>query len=381
MALPKEKVAELLKNVKPKEESSEDKLLKLLETVKGSDGSDNMLPFMLMAMNSGKSGGDGLERVYYMKAMRDLFDDGKDKFDIKDVIRELDERTSQKLERFEEKMLQLIEKIAPKPESETDKLLKQLLAKVADGKGDKSDVNTVIELAKIFKGDNQKDPVDIAIKLHEMNKDSLNEVNKWKERYYTDKNEATQKQLEQALQMIQLNQNNNDFMSQLHNATETLDKFKSFATQSGLIQQPDPNATKEGKLDWKYIMKTITDVVGNVAPMIRPPEQKSNWNLEAEADKVFKQYKDTITRQDGTPIDREFVKQELIKNPNVSRQWDMAIEEAMAQSMRQNNQQPPAKEEQKATEPKEEEEEIKEPEEVEEVKEIKGRSVEPNNVG
>ena len=383
MALPKEKVAELLKNITPKSESTEDKLLKLLESVKEGSGGDNMLPFMIMAMTGGNKGGMDMEKAFYLKAMKDLFKDDSSSNDLSKVLKEMDERMSARIEKSEERMIQLIKELVPKPESETDKLLKEVLNKLSNGNG-KDDVNTAIELAKIFKTDssNQKDPIDVALKLHEMNKDSMKEVNEWKERYFEDKNKATQSQLEQALEMIRLNQNNNDFMTQLQNATTTLDKFKSFATSSGLIQQPDPNVAKEGKLDWKYIMKTISEVISNVAPQLKPPEQKSNWNLDAEAERVYNQYKDRITREDGTPINKDFVKQELIKNPNVTAQWEYAIAQALKQY---NAQYPePEPEPEKTVEPEPEPEpepvEQKEPEEKP-VQEIKGRFVEPSSVG
>lgn len=335
----KEQVSEILKSMHPKNNDDPvDKYTELLKTVSNnqSSGIDPTLMLLMGNNNSNKS----LDKLYEMVALKQtlkmLGDDDSDKHkdsEITALIKSINDSTDKKLEALQNSFAEQIKammQLMPKPESEETKLLKIIASKLenADKKGNTDEVDKLVKLLSVIQSEKpaEKDPIESFSKMYEM-------VNKGNEKYIglkedllQQQNDATMQQLNQALQIIDQQKNNSDWLGELRKSTSTINQFKSFMEDSGL--KPAPKS-ENGKVDLKYILDTVSDVVKNIAPNLPPPTPKPSWDLDKEARSLYTKYKDILGDEKGNPLTVDFVKKELQKNPNVENIWQAQIKQAM----------------------------------------------------
>jgi hypothetical protein len=334
--LNKEQISEILKSIHPKENDDPvDKYTELLKTVAGNQSS-GIDPMMMMLL--GNNGGNkSLDKLYEMVALKQtlkmLSDDDKPKDDIKELIKSINESTDKKLIAIQESFKQQLEAfkdIIPKPKSDEAKLLEHLVDKLdkAEKTGNTDEVDTLIKLLSIIQTNKtpEKDPLDTFGKMYEMVNSGNERYIGLKEELLKQQNQETQEQLKQALRIIDRQKDDSDWMSKLEESTSTINQFKTFMEKSGL--KPVPQQTEGGKVDLKYILDTVSEVVKNVAPNLSPPRRNPSWDVDKEASKLYTKYKDVLGQEDGTPLTLDFVKNELQKNPNVENIWQAHIKKA-----------------------------------------------------
>jgi hypothetical protein len=340
MSLDKDAVKKLLESIHPKEESDVEKYTKLLETV-SNQNNNGIDPLMLMLLTDTK--GKGMDKLYDIIAVKEITkllrgsDDSNES--IKNIIEKLDERTDKKIEALQKSFqdsLKAIVEVIPKPKSEEALLLEKIAEKLSnpDKKGD-STADEIIKLITVLNNSNKKadDPVESFSKIYGIVNSSNDKYMDLKEQMLKQANDATQKQLEQALRIIDQQKDNADWMNKLKESTQTINQFKKFMEESGL--KPVPAPTEKGKVDLKYILDTVNEVVKNIIPAIPPPKSKPSWDVEKEAQRLYSKYKDAFTQPDGSPITIDIVRQELMKNPDIERVWDAQITEALKQQMKE----------------------------------------------
>jgi hypothetical protein len=330
----KEQVAELLKSIHPKEqEDPVDKYTELLKTMSSGSSGNDMLPFIMMLMNdkSGKSTDKLYETIQFKTLMKMLKEDDNTKDDIKELVKEIVDANDKKIEALEKSFstaITAIKEMLPKPKSQEQEFMEKILEQlaVANKKGDTDEMDKLVKLLTIVQGNKQdKDPLETFGKMYEMVNKGNEKYIQLKEDMLSQANKSTQEQLNQALNIIEQQKNNQDWMEKLRESTTTINKFKDFMEQAGLKPAP----AKEGKVDLKYILDTVSDVVKNIAPAIPAPRPNPSWDIEKEAKRLYSKYKDILKQEDGSPLSTDFIKQELQKNPNVENIWKMQIDEAM----------------------------------------------------
>jgi len=330
--LSKEKIEKLLEAVSShkNEESELDKLENILSLTKDDSSQVDPMMMLLLSNTKGSSGDDKLAEAIYrkelIKALR------SDDTNIKDIIQELDKRTDEKIEALKQsfentlnKTIEMLKETLPKPKSKTEELLEELIKKISNSDKKEDSTDTLIKLIQILGADKKQDPLDTFSKMYSMVNEGNEKYIKLKEEMMQKENEATREQLQQALEIIRNNRNNQDWMEELKRSTRTINEFKKFMEESGL--KPTPKAEK-GKIDMKFILDSISDIVGKIAPAIPPPQRKPTWDIDREAHTLYAKYKDILRQPDGSPLTEEFVKEQLLKSPNIEELWQDEIKKA-----------------------------------------------------
>lgn len=341
--LSKEQISDLLNSIHPKEkEDTLDKYTELLKSLSNNQpvGIDPTLMMLLSSNNGNKS----MDKIYEMVAMKQAFkmlSDDEDKprhNDIDDLIKAIREDTDKKLQVMQDnvsKQIEALKEALPKPKSDESILLEKLIEKMdnANKKGDTDEVDRLIKLIEVMQSNKpaEADPLDTFSKMYGMVNASNERYMDLKEELYKQQNEATQEKLNEAWEIIKQNQNNADWMQELQKSTQTINKFKQFMEDSGL--KPAPSKDSGGKVDLKYILDTVSEVVKNVAPNIPPPKQNPSWDIDKEATKLYNKYKTILGQENGQPLSLDFVKQELSKNPNIENIWQQQIKQAYNEQM------------------------------------------------
>lgn len=340
--LNKEQVSDILNSIHPKDkEDPVDKYTELLKTVSNGQNStiDPMLLMFLGNNNSNKS----MDKLYEAVAMKQVFkmlnDDDNPKNSITDLVKSINEATDKKIQAMQEAFLQqlnALKEIMPKPKSEETMLLEKIAEKIGESekKGDTDEVDKLVKLIAVIQGSKQpeKDPLDTFSKMYAMVNAGNEKYIGLKEDLLQQQNDATMQQLNQALHIIDQQKNNSDWMGELRKSTQTINQFKSFMEESGL--KPVPQKTEGGKVDLKYILDTVSEVVKNIAPNLPPPRKNPTWDVDKEAQKLYSKYKDILGQEDGKPLTLDFVKNELQKNPNVENLWQSHIKKAYEDQMK-----------------------------------------------
>ncbi len=332
--LNKDQISEMLKAIKPdKPEDPVDKYTELLKTVSSSGNDNSTLPFLLMMMNqSGSKGMDKMAEALTNMQMIKMFakmSEGDDGDKISELIKSMKEDTDKKIEALTDKFTEAIKEIAPKPKSEEAQLLEKLLEKLssAENKGDTDEVDRTIKLIEAIRPKKEEggDSLDTITKIFALANNNNDKYIALKEDILKQQNDATQQALDQALAIIKNQENNSDWLSKLQESTQTINKFQSFMESSGL----KPTPKEAGKVDLKYVLDTVSDVIKNIAPALPKPKQNPSWDLDKETNTLYNKYKDIITTEDGTPITKDFVKSQLERNPNVEHIWQEEIKSQM----------------------------------------------------
>lgn len=325
-----------------KEEDPVDKYTKLLETV-GSGGGDTnaMMPYLTMLM--GQGGNKSMDKLYEAVAMKQVFkmlgDDDDKKLNIDAILEKMDARTDKKLDAMQKNFQAMFDKMAemmPKPKSEESMLLEKLLEKMdkANDKGDVDEVDRLIKLITVMQQNKpqEKDPIESFKSMYEMVNQGNEKYIGLREEMLKQQNDATLQQLDQALRIIDQQKDNTDWMQKLQESTQTINRFKSFMEDSGL--KPTPK-TENGKVDLKYILDTVSEVVKGIAPALPAPKKNPTWDVDKEAQRLQKKYGQYLQTEDGKPLSLDFIKNELEKNPSVENQWKYQIEQALKEQGQQ----------------------------------------------
>lgn len=332
----KNKASEILKTLNAKDEDEPvDKFSRLLELAKGG-GNDNMMS-MLLPMMMGQNGNKAMETLTQMmtiKQMTKMFDDGDDnKNGLSQILKEMNEQTDKKLEAMRNDFRETIHELKdslPKPESEETKLLKRLIENTEKNQTpQKDEYDKMQSLFKIIQSNNEnkENPIETFKTLYGMMNEKDDKYMSLKEEVLKQKNEETQQELNRLLDYINENKNDSDWMAKLRESTQTINQFQTFMEDAGL--KPAPSKSEGGKVDLKYIMDTISDVVKNVAPNIQPPRKNPSWDTAKEAQRLHKKYGAILTDEHDNPLTQEDIERELQKDPHLEQKWQHQIKQQL----------------------------------------------------
>ncbi|WP_343577681.1 hypothetical protein [Mycobacterium sp.] len=311
------------KIVKPKENDN-DKLYELLNNMQ-SKGSDNNSFLSMLPLFLNSKGNGGIDRLYDLIALQSAMNMMKppEKNNKEDILeREIREMK----EEFKNELRELKETKNNNNSDTNSEILKVLLQSLIGNSG-KNDNELLKILIPVLKSDN-KDPIDILKNYAELISGNNDKVDKLKDEMHQreleklkEHNEETQKMLTEVVRKINENKGDAEWMEKLQQSTETLNKFSEMTKKMGLMPAP----SEKGKVDLKYILDTVSNIVSNTVPALKPPERNNLWDVDREAERLYNRYKDDIVDTNNKPITKEFVKQALIQNPKLDEQWDAMI--------------------------------------------------------
>jgi hypothetical protein len=349
----KEKVIEMIRDIVNSKKSQEKDMdiSALIKSVAPNDSTmANNLPLLLMLMNSGKSSGNGMEKLTEAMSTIAVINTlskmgGSDRDSTKDIIdyidRKLESLQAPKEQITAEKIAQIVSssldsKLAQKQaEENNNKILTTLLQALTNSPKEAQPslletIKVVAELTKPQPNNNTISPLDALDRIGGM----YQKIAEEKEENSKQMQELTAEYNERLMEFIKENRQNASVMDELKKSAQTVNGIKEFAKEN-LGLKDFTSAPKEGQAEpqWKTILDAVNNTLSTVLPVVantKKPQKNPNLiDLEGEANRLYNKYKDYLPNDQ---ISVEDFKAELQTNPNLEKTLDDIVKKRQAES-------------------------------------------------
>ena len=332
----KEKVIEMIRDIVNSKKSQEKDMdiSALIKSVAPNDSTmANNLPLLLMLMNSGKSSGNGMEKLTEAMSTIAVINTlskmgGSDRDSTKDIIDYID----RKLESLQAPKEQITaEKIAQIVSSSLDSKLAQKQAEENNNKILTTLLQALTTTPKEAQPNNNTiSPLDALDRIGGM----YQKIAEEKEENSKQMQELTAEYNERLMEFIKENRQNASVMDELKKSAQTVNGIKEFAKEN-LGLKDFSAAPKEGQAEpqWKTILDAVNNTLSTVLPVVantKKPQKNPNLiDLEGEANRLYNKYKDYLPNDQ---ISVEDFKAELQTNPNLEKTLDDIVKKRQAES-------------------------------------------------
>ena len=349
----KEKVIEMIRDIVNSKKSQEKEMdiSALIKSVAPNDSTmANNLPLLLMLMNSGKSSGNGLEKLTEAMSTIAVINTlskmgGSDRDSNKDIIdyidRKLESLQAPKEQITSEKIAQIVSssldsKLAQKQaEENNNKILTTLLQALTTTPKEAQPnlletIKVVAELTKPQQNNNSISPLEALDRIGGM----YQKIAEGKEENNKQMQELTAEYNQRLMEFIKENRQNASVMDELKKSAQTVNGIKEFAKEN-LGLKDFTSAPKEGQAEpqWKTILDAVNNTLSTVLPVVantKKPQKNPNLiDLEGEANRLYNKYKDYLPNDQ---ISVEDFKAELQTNPNLEKTLDDIVKKRQAES-------------------------------------------------
>ncbi|MEM0142342.1 MAG: hypothetical protein QXL94_00105 [Candidatus Parvarchaeum sp.] len=332
----REEIKELIEKLRIKKDPPVDyEALGQLAKNTQNSSPDNLAMLMAMMMSNNK-GGNTMDKFMEVQMMLSTLkalqqfgqDDGQSNF--KAIIDELQKQRKQDMDTIAQVLAKNKE---DEKEERRHKEMMDVLTKaleIGKEKEPKQDPmgNLVIEMIK----DRDKlNPLDIYDRVQKNTSEQYIKQMELEKAHAKEKQEMQDKFLTEFRQYVEDHSSNADTMAELSKATQTIDQFQNFAKKLGWVT-PSKEEGTEDKLDWRFLLNRALDIATNVSGAVNKPKRNPSMiDYNAEANRLFAKYKDSVEKPDHTPISKEWLRQQLEANPNLEKDWDRALVEMTKQ--------------------------------------------------
>ena len=349
----KEKVIEMIRDIVNSKKSQEKEMdiSALIKSVAPNDSTmANNLPLLLMLMNSGKSSGNGLEKLTEAMSTIAVINTlskmgGSDRDSNKDIIdyidRKLESLQAPKEQITSEKIAQIVSssldsKLAQKQaEENNNKILTTLLQALTTTPKEAQPnlletIKVVAELTKPQQNNNSISPLEALDRIGGM----YQKIAEGKEENNKQMQELTAEYNQRLMEFIKENRQNASVMDELKKSAQTVNGIKEFAKEN-LGLKDFTSAPKEGQAEpqWKTILDAVNNTLSTVLPVVantKKPQKNPNLiDIDGEANRLYNKYKDYLPNDQ---ISVEDFKAELQSNPNLEKTLDDIVKKKQAES-------------------------------------------------
>lgn len=349
----KEKVIEMIRDIVNSKKSQEKEMdiSALIKSVAPNDSTmANNLPLLLMLMNSGKSSGNGLEKLTEAMSTIAVINTlskmgGSDRDSNKDIIdyidRKLESLQAPKEQITSEKIAQIVSssldsKLAQKQaEENNNKILTTLLQALTTTPKEAQPnlletIKVVAELTKPQQNNNSISPLEALDRIGGM----YQKIAEGKEENNKQMQELTAEYNQRLMEFIKENRQNASVMDELKKSAQTVNGIKEFAKEN-LGLKDFSAAPKEGQAEpqWKTILDAVNNTLSTVLPVVantKKPQKNPNLiDIDGEANRLYNKYKDYLPNDQ---ISVEDFKAELQTNPNLEKTLDDIVKKRQAES-------------------------------------------------
>lgn len=345
--LSRDDIKELIGKLRVKQEPSYD-LEALGSLAKNTQGSSpDQLAMIMMMMAGNQKGGGGMEKfmeiqmgIAAMKALQNLNGGESDTKGFKELMQEIQKQREEDNKRFQD---MFTKKEEAEREERRHRETIEMIQKMSEASKEKNhgqvDPMTTL-MIEMIKDREKVSPLDIYDRVQKNTADTYLKQMEMEKQHAKEKQEMQDLFMERMQAYADSHSGNRDAMAELGKATETIGEFQNFAKRLGWVS-PTKEEGSDDKLDWRFLLNRALDIATNVSGAVNKPKRNSQMmDVSKEADRLYSKFKDNVEKPDHTPIDKQWLAQQLQSNPNLERDWDRALAEYNRQNVSQPAREP-----------------------------------------